>query len=134
MREVGTAVIVKDGKFLIAQRAKHKEAAGLWEFPGGKREEGETLQECLERELMEEFEIKAEVDEFIMDSLYKYPHGEFLLKVFRVSIPDNANLILKEHQDLCWVNVEDMNNYDFSAADLPIIEKLKDLFHKSTGD
>ncbi|EAX47152.1 NUDIX hydrolase [Thermosinus carboxydivorans Nor1] len=64
MKEVTAAIIINDGKVLIAQRAENQKLAGKWEFPGGKIESGETPEECLIREINEELGINIEVNDF----------------------------------------------------------------------
>ena len=73
MQEVGTAIIVCDGKIFIGQRPEGKPLAGLWEFPGGKRESGETITQCIKRELKEEINVDSEVGAHIMDVIHSYP-------------------------------------------------------------
>ena len=67
---------------LICQRPEGKTLAGYWEFPGGKLEEGETMPECLKRELKEELGIDAQIGNFFMESVYKYDFGEIALSVY----------------------------------------------------
>jgi ADP-ribose pyrophosphatase len=82
MKEVTAAIILKDNKVLIAQRAAGENLAGNWEFPGGKIEPGETLQECLKREIDEEFEVDIEVLDFFGESTYSYHNGTIILIAF----------------------------------------------------
>lgn len=131
MKTVGTGIIVRDGKVLIAQRPKGKSLAGFWEFPGGKLEEGETIKQCLVRELQEELSIKATVGEFIMSTSHEYEHGSFSLEVFFVFIPDNIEPKNNVHQQLKWVTPQEMDLYTFPVADIAIIEKLKTIDLKS---
>lgn len=125
MKIVGTGIIVDNGKILIAQRPKGKSLPDYWEFPGGKLEEGETIQECLKRELWEELGTEAEIGEFIMESDYKYEHGEFALQVFWVHLPKNAELKMNVHQQLKWVTVAELPSYQMPPADIHIVEKLQ---------
>lgn len=125
MRRVGAGIITRNGKILIAQRPEGKALAGLWEFPGGKIEEGETIEECLQREIWEELGIKSQVDNFFMKTLHSYPDGEFCIEVFFVKIADDAELKMNVHQDLRWVEVMEMKNYSFPDADVEIIENLQ---------
>ncbi len=67
---IAAAIIEKDGKVLIAKRAKKDALCGTWEFPGGKLEEGETLEECLKRELYEELGIHAEIGDYFCTSTF----------------------------------------------------------------
>lgn len=125
MKEVGTGIIVRNGKVLIAQRPQGKPLAGLWEFPGGKLEAGETIEQCLKRELKEELSIDSEVGEFIMDTVYNGPNCDFKLRVFFVHVPENAELVLNVHDDAKWVTPAEMSNYEFPPADVAIVKKIQ---------
>ena len=74
MIDVVAAVIVKDNKFLITRRAPKLKLEGMWEFPGGKVEQGETPEEALKRELVEELKIETEIGNYIETSIYEYPN------------------------------------------------------------
>jgi 8-oxo-dGTP diphosphatase len=129
MKIVGTAIIVDEKKrILIGQRPEGKDLAGLWEFPGGKLEEGETIEECIRRELWEELNIKADVHEFLLSVSKTYTHGEFKLMVYRVTLEDVENLKAQVHQDLKWVAVDELKNYQFPPADVDIIAYLEQNF------
>jgi mutator protein MutT len=84
IRRVIAGVIEHDGLFLIAQRAKRDEHYGVWEFPGGKVEAGETDQECLARKLFEEFVIHAEIGEYLCESTFISGEKEVTLAAYRV--------------------------------------------------
>ena len=127
MKDVGTGIIVRNGKIFIGQRPEGKPLAGLWEFPGGRQEEGESMEECLKRELKEELSVEATIGKHIMDTTYRYPENEFCLHVYMVTIPDNAKIKLNVHQNCAWVSSKDMNNYEFPPADVAIIKKLSEM-------
>ena len=127
MKEVGTGIIVCNGKVFIGQRPEGKPLAGLWEFPGGKQEQGESIEDCLKRELREELSVEATIGKHIMDTTYRYPENEFRLHVYMVTIPDNAQIKLNVHQNSAWVSPKEMNNYEFPPADVAIIKKLQDI-------
>ena len=123
---VTAAILEKDGKTLIAKRKTgDKLFAGLWEFPGGKVEEGETPEECMARELKEELEIEVEVVEFITSNKHKYPHGYFELIAYRVKYI-SGEIVLNDHDDFKWVTIDEMDSFEFPPADIPIIKKLTD--------
>ena len=98
--------------------------AGLWEFPGGKQEIGETIQQCIMREIKEELCVECEVNEFLLDVTKEYAHGEFKLMVYKAKITDIENLKAMVHQDLRWVMVKELGDYEFPPADVEIIEYL----------
>lgn len=127
MKEVGTGIIVRNGKIFIGQRPEGKPLAGLWEFPGGKLEQGESIEECLIRELKEELNVEATVGKHIMDTVYSYPENKFKLCVFFVTIPDDAKIQLNIHQNSAWVSTKEMNKYKFPPADEAIIKKLQEI-------
>ena len=81
---VTCAIIENEGKILIARRAADQKLAGKWEFPGGKVEDGESPEECLKRELEEEFGIQVEVGEFITSNNHHYDHISIELLAFHV--------------------------------------------------
>ena len=121
---VTAAILEKDGKILIAKRKTgDKLFAGLWEFPGGKVEEGETPEECMARELKEELDIEVEVGELITSNKHKYPHGIFELLAYRVK-HISGEMVLNDHEEIKWVTADEMSNFEFPPADLPIIKEL----------
>lgn len=122
-KKVIAALIQRDNKFFIAQRAKKDELYGKWEFPGGKMEPGETEPECLRRELFEEFGIEAEVGDYFCTVRFFHRGNPMQMLVFRV-LSFTGEIDLKEHQDGRWVTKEDLNNYDFPEPDKPVIAKL----------
>ena len=127
MKEVSAALIVEDGKVFIAQRPEGKPLPNLWEFPGGKQEEGETLQQCLKREIKEELDVDVKVGEFVMDTTYSYPNGEFKINLYRTYFPENAEPKLNVHQKFAWVSPEEMDGFEFPPADMEIIRHLKNM-------
>ena len=125
--QVTAAIIMRDGKFLIAQRKMNDNIfGGLWEFPGGKVEDGETPEECMSRELKEELDIEVEVGEMIISNKHKYPQGIFELLAYKVK-HISGKIILNVHDEIKWVTCDEMSNFEFPPADIPIIEKLKDI-------
>ena len=122
---VTAAIIEREGKILIAKRKAGDDLfAGLWEFPGGKIEEGETPEECMARELKEELDIEVEVGELISSNKHKYPHGIFELLAYRVK-HISGEMILNDHDEIKWVTVDEISNFEFPPADIPIITHLE---------
>src|ERR1017187_4499155 len=81
--EVSAALIFRDGQLLITQRHAKSHLGGLWEFPGGKREPGESFEECLHRELREELGIEVQIDFLIQEIIHCYPERPVRLRFFR---------------------------------------------------
>lgn len=123
MTIVTCAIIENNGKILIARRAKDQKLAGKWEFPGGKVENGESPEECLKRELKEEFGIQGEVGEFITSSEYHYDHISIELLAFHTTYL-SGSFTLVDHDKIAWVKPEDLVDYDLAEADVPIAENL----------
>ncbi len=129
MIEISMAIVVHNDKILIAQRKKGKHQEFMWEFPGGKLEAGETLQQCVAREFMEEFEKPIDVGSFFMDNTYQYADkGSFHLNAFWATCTDDTIPQLLEHEDARWVSVDEFDKFTFCPADIPFIEELKQFF------
>ncbi|SHI25273.1 (deoxy)nucleoside triphosphate pyrophosphohydrolase [Desulfosporosinus lacus] len=124
MREVTAAIIVKNDQVLIAQRADNDKLAGKWEFPGGKIEPGESLQECLKREINEELDVEIDVLDFFGESIYTYQTGSIKLMAFWCKWI-SGNFTLKVHSKIAWAHSYELDLYEFAPADIPLVEKLK---------
>jgi mutator protein MutT len=122
--EVSAGLVFRDGKLLITQRHAGAHLGGLWEFPGGKREEDETFEECLVRELREELGIEVEVGEVIESLTHTYPEKTAVLKFFRCRWKQNEPRAL-DCLDLKWVSAAELRDYEFPAADARLIERLR---------
>ncbi len=123
IKEVTAAIICKNDKILIARRAPGENMAGGWEFPGGKLEEGETAEECLKRELFEEFGITATIGSFFCDSIFSYPKGTIRLLAYFTEII-RGEICLSVHDQIAWVSAAELRLYSLLPADIPIAEKL----------
>jgi len=120
---VTAAVLEKDGRILIARRKRGDRLADKWEFPGGKIEKGETPEDCLRREMLEEFGIDVVVGGFVGRSLHAYPHVEIDLLAYRAE-HISGDFHLHDHEEIRWVPPADLPSHDFSAADIPIVKLL----------
>ena len=115
MKEVSAAIIIEDGKVLLARRAKGEKLAGYWEFPGGKREEGETIDECLVREIREELSLDIEVVGEFDTSDYKYPGGRIRLIGLLAEIRNGV--VSKTVHDLVeWIDISSVLDYQIAAS------------------
>lgn len=123
VRQVTAAIIKRDGKYLICQRNADDECGLLWEFPGGKLEEGETLEECIIREIKEELDLDISVLNIFTTNVYHFDNKEILFTVFNAEIV-GGTMKLNEHNDARWVTLEEMSSYEFMPADIVFVEKL----------
>ncbi|MGE4488404.1 MAG: A/G-specific adenine glycosylase [Kiritimatiellales bacterium] len=121
---VGAAVTMnRKGEVLIAQRREGDMLAGLWEFPGGKQEPGETIEECIARELKEELGINVEVGDFLMTVKHAYSHFTMTMHVYFTKIISGRPRPI-HCADYCWVKVPDLGKFAYSKADLQVVERL----------
>ena len=123
MIEVVAALLRREDKFLICQRQEDKARPLLWEFPGGKVEDGESKQQALVRECMEELSIIVDVGEIYMQVIHEYPDIKIRLTLFEAAIK-TGQLTKNEHKALAWIRREDIPFYEFCPADIDIIKKL----------
>jgi A/G-specific adenine glycosylase len=122
--DVTAGVIEVDGQVLIAQRPLQGMLGGLWEFPGGKAEPGESLEDCLRRELREELGIEVEVREPLMTLRHAYTHMRITLHVFRCRIRSGAPQPIG-CADVRWVPIAELDHYAFPRTDQRIVEWLR---------
>ena len=126
MKKVTAAILIKDGLFLIAKRKNSDKLANKWEFPGGKIENGETAEECLKREIEEEFKINVRVGDFFGESIYHYPHAEIQLLAYW-TYWEGGNIESTAHEEYKWVSSDELDYYDFAPADIPFVRRLKEI-------
>jgi len=124
MTEVVAALIWDGPKFMICQRPAHKARGLLWEFVGGKVEPGETKPQALIRECREELAVELTVGDIFMDVLHEYPDLTVHLTLFHASIAHGEPQKL-EHNDIRWISVSQIPDYDFCPADEEILKKLQ---------
>ena len=122
--EVVAALIWEGDKFLICQRPKNKARALLWEFVGGKVEQGETKQQALVRECKEELDVMLDVGEMFMDVTHEYPDVTVHLTLFHATIVSGEPKRL-EHNDMRWITAADIPLYEFCPADVEILKKIQ---------
>ncbi|WP_454717646.1 8-oxo-dGTP diphosphatase MutT [Caulobacter segnis] len=122
------ALIDVDGRVLICQRPQGKSLAGLWEFPGGKVESGETPEQCLIRELQEELGItvaQACLAPFVFAS-HSYESFHLLMPLYLLRRWE-GQVTRKEHEALAWVKPDKLTDYPMPPADEPLVAWLRDL-------
>ena len=122
------ALVDADGRVLLAQRPEGKQLAGLWEFPGGKVEPGETPEQCLVRELQEEIGVDTEIPCLAPLTFASHSYDDFyLLMPLFVCRRFRGIAQPKEGQVLKWVRPRQMRDYPMPPADAPLIQFLIDL-------
>ncbi|MBL9136582.1 MAG: 8-oxo-dGTP diphosphatase MutT [Verrucomicrobiales bacterium] len=123
--DVAAGLIFRGGTLLVAQRPSGSHLAGLWEFPGGKREDGEPWEDCLVRELREELDVEVSVGDLFEEVVHHYPEKSVRLRFFL------ARLVSGEPRPIgCaavrWVTREDLAGHEFPPADAGLIRRLVD--------
>lgn len=117
------ALVEREGRLLVARRSSGRSQGGLWEFPGGKQEPGETPEECLRRELREELGIETTVGAFFAENLHRYDHGTIRLLAYWVTW-DSGEVRLVDHSAIAWQVPAEMRVEDFAPADVPFVRAL----------
>lgn len=126
---VSAAVIHREGKIFATQRG-YGEYKGKWEFPGGKREEGESGEEALYREIREELDSRVEIEKLICTTDFDYPTFHLTMDVYLASLVE-GKLTLLEHEDAKWVSLDSIDNLDWLPADWSVIDEIKKHFSDS---
>lgn len=128
--EVVAAIIKavnENGETIIfATQRGYGDFKGGWEFPGGKIESGETPQEALKREIIEELDTEVSVGELMDTVEYDYPQFHLSMDCFWCQIV-RGNLVLKEHEAARWLTKDELNNVEWLPADITLIEKIRNL-------
>ena len=121
--QVVAAIIVEEGRLFATQRG-YGDFKDYWEFPGGKIEPGETPEEALRREILEELDTHVEVGDLLTTIEYDYPQFHLKLHCFRCRIID-GQLLLKEHEDAVWIELDRLEELNWLPADLQILPLLR---------
>ena len=119
---VTAAVVERGGRYLVARRLAGTHLEGLWEFPGGKCQPGETAEACLQREIREELGAGIQVGPMILQTTHQYPDRNIELRFFRVELEEEPRPLLG--QQLQWVRREDLRSLEFPPADGQLIRLL----------
>ena len=123
MIDVTCAIVIDGFKVLVTQRSETMKLPLKWEFPGGKINPDETSEMCINRELMEELNIKVEILGKLPDSQFEYPTFTINLLPFVVRIKD-GELTLREHKAFRWLEPEELKLLDWAPADIPVLERF----------
>lgn len=131
MLNVTAAIIEKNGKVLAARRKAGLHLAGYWEFPGGKLEDGETPEECLHRELVEEFNIDSSIGMFVGESVFDYGSKVVRLLAYQVKHLEGVFQLI-DHDELRWLSMDELNEVKWAPADIPLVKQYKALTSTSS--
>lgn len=124
MIQVVCAVILKEGRILIAQRSEEMKMPLKWEFPGGKLEEGEKEKEALIREIKEELNIDVVPLERVSSNIHDY--GSFKINLIAYLCEYvSGEIELLEHKDFKFLEIQDLLEYDLAEADIPVVGELR---------
>ncbi len=124
---VAIAIIERDGYILIGRRKRGKRHAGVWEFPGGTVENGETHEECLVRELREEFEVDAQIIRFIGSCDHRYAADWTVRLCAYLTKVRSDDLKLNDHDEVRWVKPDELERFLEDSASRSVLEKLSTL-------
>lgn len=123
MKQVAAAVVMRDRLVLVTRRAPGEKLAGMWEFPGGKLEPGETAQQCIVREIKEELAVVAVAGDVFATTVYAYAGGVIELIAVEVVLLDET-LCLSVHDAFKWVLPDELLKLELAPADIPIAEEI----------
>ncbi len=133
IQQVAAAIVIRDETVLVTRRAPGQKMAGLWEFPGGKLEDGENVQACIVRELKEELGIACEAGEVLATSLHAYVGGAIELIGIRVQWT-GGNMQLSVHDEARWVGSSALLALELAPADIPIAKAVCAVLANQTTD
>ena len=122
--EVVGAVIVRDGLIFCVQRGSDGSLPGMWEFPGGKIERGETAAAALEREIQEELRCRVSVGDPVTTTTHNYEFGTVRLTTYYCQLVD-GNPELTEHADLRWLAPHELDDLSWAPADVPAVARIR---------
>ena len=120
---VVAAIIKKDNKILATQRG-YGEFEGLWEFPGGKIEDGETKEEALVREIKEELNADIIVEKFAIDLEWQYPNFYLYMSCFECVLESDIELL--EHMGARWLSLDELDSVEWIQADIEAVIYIKE--------
>ena len=127
MKNVSAAIVIRNREILIGRRSASVNLTGFWEFPGGKQDPGETIQECLERELFEELSVTSIAGNIFHESIFEYDGGTINLIGIITELLD-TNFTLSVHDKVEWVQINELLSYKLAPADIPIAEKVRKIY------
>ena len=123
---VSAAVIHNNGKILATQRG-YGDFKGMWEFPGGKREEGESGEEAIVREIREELKADISIEKFLITVEYQYPNFFLIMDCYLCTLISEG-LTLTEHEDARWLDINNLDSVEWLPADIDALNEVKKHF------
>ena len=121
--EVVAAIIQREGAYFATQRG-YGEFEGMWEFPGGKIEPGESRESALKREIQEELGIDININKFLCTTDYDYPSFHLTMHCYLCGI-ETGEIELREHKSARWLRPEELGSVEWLPADKEVIDKLR---------
>ena len=123
---VVAAVVLREKKILCVRKTQNTKEyiSSKWEFPGGKVEHGENQIQALKREIREELHLEVQNIDFLMTVEHTYPDFHLEMHAYTCEI-SSGEPVLTEHVDLKWLSVEELDQLDWAAADVPIVKHLQ---------
>jgi 8-oxo-dGTP diphosphatase len=123
---VTAAIIQRENRIFAARRKAGKHLEGMWEFPGGKLESGESPEACLARELAEEFGIETQVGRFLGESVHDY--GEKIIRLVAYHVTHvSGEFRLTDHDELRWLTRAELDEVEWAPADIPLLQSAYSL-------
>lgn len=129
--EVVAAIIHHDGAYFATQRG-YGEFEGMWEFPGGKIEPGESREDALKREIQEELGVDIYIKELLCTTEYDYPTFHLTMHCYLCSVA-SGEIELREHKSAQWLTAETLDTIEWLPADKDIIDKLKTFINETSN-
>ena len=120
--EVVAAIMQREGAYFATQRG-YGEFEGMWEFPGGKIEPGESPEDALKREIQEELGVDITIEELLCTTEYDYPSFHLTMHCYLCSI-ETGEIELREHKSACWLTSETLDSVEWLPADKEVVEIL----------
>ncbi|MGP1431680.1 MAG: (deoxy)nucleoside triphosphate pyrophosphohydrolase [Treponema sp.] len=128
MKQSVVGIVRKDNRFLLGRREPGGDVGGLWEFPGGKCEAGETHEQTLIREYEEELAVKVSVGRFIAQKHFKNERRDFDLFAYEVMISESQTCVSSVHSELQWFSLDELQNLPVVPSDALFIPALRDFY------
>ena len=121
------AAVIRDGNQIFATARGYGEFKGQWEFPGGKREDGESGEDTAKREIQEELGAVIEVEKYLCTVEYQYPEFFLTMDAYLASVKE-GHLTLTEHSDALWLALDELDSVQWLPADIRVVDEIRKHF------